>query len=122
MRYYICTVKTKQLIITKKKIMDKTFKKLIIVLALLATIWGCIPADAKSEYKVNGKVITLVERKGAKSEPHDSITGYTLQTAKGSFEVFRGRRGGLYVWAGGKKTYLPKKVKAQLNNLSKSDK
>jgi hypothetical protein len=100
---------------------DKAFKKIIIVVALLATIWGCIPA--KSEYKVNGKVITLVEHGGAKkSEPHDSITGYTLQTSKGTFEVFRGRRGGLYVWAGGKKTYLPKKVKAQLNNLSKSDK
>ena len=83
--------------------MDKTFKKIIILVAILATIWGCIPADAKSE-------------------PHDSITGYKLQTSKGTFEVFRGRRGGLYVWAGGKKTYLPKKVKAQLNNLSKSDK
>ena len=103
--------------------MDKTFKKLIIVVALLATIWGCIPAEAKSEYKVNGKVITLAKQKGVKkSEPHDSITGYTLQTSKGTFEVFRGRRGGLYVWAGGKKTYLPKKVKAQLGNLSKSDK
>ena len=102
--------------------MDKTFRKIIILVAILATIWGCIPADAKSEYKVNGKVITLVERKGEKSEPHDSITGYKLQTQKGTFEVFKGRRGGLYVWAGGKKTYLPKKVKAQLNNLSKSDK
>ena len=102
--------------------MDNTFKKIIIIVALLATIWGCIPADAKSEYRVNGKVITLVERKGAKSEPHDSITGYKLKTSKGTFDVFRGRRGGLYVWAGGKKTYLPKKVKAQLNNLSKSDK
>ena len=102
--------------------MDSTFKKIIILVALLATIWGCIPADAKSEYKVNGKVITLVERKSKKSEPHDSITGYKLQTSKGTFEVFRGRRGGLYVWAGGKKKYLPKKVKAQLNNLSKSDK
>ena len=102
--------------------MDKTFRKIIILVAILATIWGCIPADAKTEYKVSGKVITLVERKGAKIEPHDSITGYRLQTAKGTFEVFRGRRGGLYVWAGGKKTYLPKKVKAQLNNLSKSDK
>lgn len=102
--------------------MDKTFRKIIILVAILSTIWGCIPADAKSEYKVNGKVITLVERKGKKSEPHDSITGYMLQTAKGTFEVFKGRRGGLYVWAGGKKTYLPKKVKAQLNNLSKSDK
>lgn len=99
---------------------DKFLKKIIIVVALLATIWGCIPADG--EYKVNGKVITMVESKGAKSEPHDSITGYKLQTAKGTFEVFKGRRGGLYVWAGGKKTYLPKKVKAQLNNLSKSDK
>lgn len=102
--------------------MDNTFKKLIIVVALLATVWGCIPADAKSEYKVKGKVITLEECKGAKSEPHDSITGYKLQTSKGTFEVFRGRRGGLYVWAGGKRTYLPKKVKAQLNDLSKSDK
>lgn len=102
--------------------MEKTFKQIIILVALMATIWGCIPADAKSEYKVNGKVITLVERKGVKSEPHDSITGYRLQTSKGTFEVFRGRRGGLYVWAGGKKTYLPKKVKAQLNNLPKSDK
>ena len=102
--------------------MDKTFRKIIILVALLATIWGCIPADAKSEYKVSGKVITLVERKGSKGEPHDSITGYKLQTSKGTFEVFRGRRGGLYVWAGGKKTYLPKKVKAQLHNLSKSDK
>lgn len=102
--------------------MEKTFKQIIILVALMATIWGCIPADAKSEYKVNGKVITLVERKGAKSEPHDSITGYKLQTAKGTFEVYKGRRGGLYVWAGGKKTYLPKKVKAQLNNLSQSDK
>lgn len=103
--------------------MEKTFKQIIILVALMATIWGCIPADAKSEYKVNGKVITLVESGGAKkSEPHDSITGYTLQTSKGTFEVFRGRRGGLYVWAGGKKTYLPKKVKAQLNNLSNSDK
>ena len=102
--------------------MEKKFKQIIILVAILATIWGCIPADAKSEYKVNGKVITLVERKGAKSEPHDSITGYKLQTAKGTFDVFRGRRGGLYVWTGGKKTYLPKKVKAQLNNLSKSDK
>ena len=102
--------------------MDKTFRKIIILVAILATIWGCIPADAKSEYKVSGKVITLVDRKGAKSEPHDSIIGYKLQTAKGTFEVFRGRRGGLYVWAGGKKKYLPKKVKAQLNNLSKSDK
>ena len=102
--------------------MDNTFKKIIILVAILATIWGCIPADAKSEYKVNGKVITLVERKGAKSEPHDSITGYRLQTEKGTYEVFRGRRGGLYVWAGGKKTYLPKKVKAQLNNLPKYDK
>ena len=102
--------------------MDKTFKKIIILVAILATIWGCIPADAKSDYKVNGKVITLVESNGANSEPHDSITGYKLQTAKGTFEVFRGRRGGLYVWAGGKKTYLPKKVKAQLNNLSTSDK
>ena len=60
--------------------MDKTFRKIIILVAILATIWGCIPADAKSEYKVNGKVITLVERKGAKIEPHDSITGYKLQT------------------------------------------
>ena len=102
--------------------MDKTFRKIIILVAILATIWGCIPADAKSDYKVNGKVITLVERKGAKSEPHDSVTGCRLQTSKGTYEVFRGRRGGLYVWAGGKKTYLPKKVKAQLNNLSKSDK
>ena len=102
--------------------MVKTFRKIIILVAILATIWGCIPADAKSEYKVNGKVITLVERKSKKSEPHDSITGYKLQTSKGTFEVFRGRRGGLYVWAGGKKKYLPKKVKAQLNNLSKSDK
>ena len=102
--------------------MDNTFKKIIILVAILVTIWGCIPADAKSEYKVSGKVITLVERKGVNSEPHDSITGYKLQTAKGTFEVFRGRRGGLYVWAGGKKTYLPRKVKAQLNNLSKSDK
>ena len=102
--------------------MDKTFRKIIILVAILATIWGCIPADAKSDYKVNGKVITLVERKGEKSEQHDSITGYKLQTSKGTFEVFRGRRGGLYVWAGGKKTYLPKKVKAQLGNLSKSDK
>ena len=102
--------------------MEKTFKKIIILVAILATIWGCIPADAKSEYKVNGKVITLVERKGNMSEPHDSITGYKLQTAKGTFDVFRGRRGGLYVWAGGKKTYLPKKVKSQLSNLSKSDK
>ena len=102
--------------------MDNTFKKIIILVAILATIWGCIPADAKSEYKVSGKVITLVERKSKKSEPHDSITGYKLQTAKGTYEVFKGRRGGLYVWAGGKKTYLPKKVKAQLNNLSKSDK
>lgn len=102
--------------------MDKTFKQIIILVALLATIWGCIPADAKTEYKVSGKVITLVERKGAKSEPHDSITGYKLHTSKGTFEVFRGRRGGLYVWAGGKKTYLPKKVKAQVRNLSKSDK
>ena len=100
--------------------MEKTFKQIIILVALMATIWGCIPADAKSEYKVNGKV--LVELKGAKSEPHDSITGYKLQTSKGTFEVFRGRRGGLYVWAGGKKTYLPKKVKAQLNNLPESDK
>ena len=73
--------------------MDKTFRKIIILVALLATIWGCIPADAKSEYKVNGKVITLVERSGAKSEPHDSITGYKLQTAKGTFEVFSGRKG-----------------------------
>ena len=102
--------------------MDKTFRKIIILVAILATIWGCIPADAKSEYKVSGNVITLVERKGKKSEPHDSITGYKLQTKKGTYEVFRGRRGGLYVWAGGKKTYLPKKVKSQLNNLSKSDK
>ena len=102
--------------------MDKTFKQIIIVVAILATIWGCIPADAKTEYKVSGKVITLVERKGVKSEPHDSITGYKLQTKKGTFEVFKGRRGGLYVWAGGKKNYLPKKVKAQLTNLSKSDK
>ena len=102
--------------------MDKTFRKIIILVAILATIWGCIPADAKSDYKVNGEVITLVERNGAKSEPHDSITGYKLQTKKGNYEVFRGRRGGLYVWAGGKKTYLPKKVKSQLNNLSKSDK
>ena len=102
--------------------MDKTFRKIIILVAILATIWGCIPADAKTEYKVSGKVITLVERRGANSEPHDSITGYKLQTAKGTFEVFRGRRGGLYVWAGGKKTYLPKRVKAQLNNLSKYDK
>lgn len=102
--------------------MEKTFKQIIILVALMATIWGCIPADAKSEYKVSGKVITLVERKGAKSEPHDSITGYKLQTSKGTFEVFRGKRGGLYVWVGGKKTYLPKKVKAQLNNLPKSDK
>ena len=102
--------------------MDKTFRKIIILVAILATIWGCIPADAKSDYKVNGKVITLVKRKGAKSEQHDSITGYKLQTAKGTFEVFMGRRGGLYVWSGGKKTYLPKKVKAQLNDLSKSDK
>ena len=102
--------------------MDKTFRKIIILLALLATIWGCIPADAKSEYKVNGKVITLVERKGAKSQPHDSITGYKLQTKKGTCEVFKGRRGGLYVWVGGKKTYLPRKVKAQLINLSKNDK
>ena len=102
--------------------MDKTFKKIIILVAILATIWGCIPADAKRDYKVNGKVITLVERKGVQSAPHDSITGYKLQTSKGTYEVFRGRRGGLYVWAGGKKTYLPKKVKAQLNNLSKSDK
>ena len=102
--------------------MDKTFRKIIILVAILATIWGCIPADAKSEYKVNGKVITLVERKSKKSEPHDSITGYKLQTSKGTYEVLRGRRGGLYVWAGGKKKYLPKKVKAQLNNLSKSDK
>ena len=102
--------------------MDNTFKKIIILVAILATIWGCIPADAKSEYNVSGKVITLVERKGAKSEPHDSITGYRLQTEKGTYEVFRGRRGGLYVWAGGKKTYLPKKVKAQLNNLPKYDK
>lgn len=102
--------------------MDNTFKKIIILVAILATIWGCIPADAKSEYKVNGNVITLVESKGKKSEPHDSITGYKLQTAKGTFEVFRGKRGGLYVWAGGKKTYLPRKVKAQLGNLSKSDK
>ena len=102
--------------------MDNTFKKIIILVAILATIWGCIPADAKSEYKVSGKVITLVERKGAKSEPHDSITGYKLQTEKGTYEVFRGRRGGLYVWAGGKKTYLPRKVKSQLNNLPKSDK
>ena len=102
--------------------MDKTFRKIIILVAILATIWGCIPADAKSEYKVNGKVITLVERKCAKRAPHDSITGYKLQTSKGTFEVFRGRRGGLYVWAGGKKTYLPKKVKAQLGNLSKYDK
>ena len=102
--------------------MDKKFKQIIILVAILATIWGCIPADAKSEYKVNGNVITLVERKGKKSEPHDSITGYKLQTSKGTFEVFMGKRGGLYVWAGGKKTYLPKKVKAQLNNLSKSDK
>ena len=102
--------------------MDNTFRKIIILVAILATIWGCIPADAKSDYKVNGKVITLVERKGAKIEPHDSITGYKLQTQKGTFEVFKGRRGGLYVWAGGKKTYLPKKIKAQLNNLSKSDK
>lgn len=102
--------------------MDKTFKRIIILVAILATIWGCIPADAKSEYKVNGKVITLVDRNGKKSEPHDSITGYKLQTAKGTFEVFKGRRGGLYVWVGGKKTYLPKKVKEQLNNLSKSDK
>ena len=75
--------------------MDNTFKKIIILVAILATIWGCIPADAKSEYKVSGKVITLVERNGAKSEPHDSITGYKLQTAKGTFDVFRGRRGGL---------------------------
>lgn len=102
--------------------MEKTFRKIIILVAILATIWGCIPADAKSEYKVNGKVITLVERKGKKSEPHDSITGYKLQTEKGTFDVFRGRRGGLYVWAGGKKTYLPRKVKAQLRNLSKSNK
>ena len=102
--------------------MDNTFKKIIILVAILATIWGCIPADAKSEYKVSGKVIKLVERKGKNSEPHDSITGYKLQTAKGTYELFRGRRGGLYVWAGGKKTYLPKKVKAQLSNLSKSDK
>ena len=102
--------------------MDKTFKKIIILVALLATIWGCIPADAKSEYNVNGKVITLVERKGANSGPHDSITGYKLKKEKGTFEMFRVRRGGLYVWAGGKKTYLPKEVKAQLNNLSKSDK
>ena len=97
--------------------MDKTFRKIIILVAILATIWGCIPADAKSEYKVNGKVITLVNRNGAKSEPHDSITGYKLQTSKGTFEVFRGRRGGSYVWAGGKKTYLPKNGKAQLSNL-----
>ena len=102
--------------------MDKTFKKIIILVAILATICGCIPADAKTEYKVNGKVITLVEQKGAKSEPHDSITGYKLQTSKGTYDVFRGRRGGLYVWAGGKKTYLPREVKAQLRNLSKSDK
>ena len=102
--------------------MDNTFKKIIILVAILATIWGCIPADAKTEYKVNGNVITMVERNGKKSEPHDSITGYKLQTSKGTFEVFKGRRGGLYVWAGGKKTYLPKRVKAQLNNSSKSDK
>lgn len=102
--------------------MDNTFKKIMILVAILATIWGCIPADAKTEYKVSGKVITMVERKGAKSEPHDSITGYKLQTKKGTYEVFKGRRGGLYVWDGGKKTYLPKKVKSQLNNLSKSDK
>ena len=44
--------------------MDKTFKKIMILVAILATIWGCIPADAKSEYKVSGKVITLVKRKG----------------------------------------------------------
>ena len=102
--------------------MDKTFRKIIILVAILATIWGCIPADAKSDYKVNGKVITLVKRKGAKSERHDSRAGDEWETAKGTLEVVRGRRGGLYVWAGGKKTYLPKKVKAQLNNLSKSDK
>lgn len=42
--------------------MDNTFKKIIILVAILATIWGSIPADAKSEYKVSGKVITLVER------------------------------------------------------------
>ena len=57
--------------------MDSTFKKIIILVAILATIWGCIPADAKSEYKVNGKVITLVERNGKKSEPHDSCLLYT---------------------------------------------
>ena len=75
--------------------MDKTFKKIIILVALLATSWGCMPADAKSEYKVNGKVITLVERKGVKSEQHDSNTGYKRQKKKGTSEVVRGRRGGL---------------------------
>ena len=61
--------------------MEKKFKQIIILVAILATIWGCIPADAKSEYKVNGKVITLVERMGKKSEPHDSLTGYKLKTS-----------------------------------------
>ena len=40
--------------------MDKTFKRIIILVAILATIWGCIPADAKSEYKVNGSTIVEI--------------------------------------------------------------
>lgn len=98
---------------------DKTFRLILAIIAALSFVWssGILDAQAVS-YKVKGKVVEGVARK-QRATPHDSITQWHYRQGTKVVPVYVGRRGGLYYWMNGKKHYLPKAVKMQLQSNGK---
>lgn len=96
---------------------DRAFRRALAIMALLfmLALSVCASGAPKKQGVPKGaKVIELKTPKNQKAA-HDSITGWYVHTDKGTASVFRGPKGGLYYWIGGKKHYLPKSFKSQIN-------
>jgi len=74
-----------------------------VLTALCAIFLGLTQATAQNTVRMDEKG-NFIE---VKAEParHDSITGKTYTNSKGKmFEVFKGKRGGMYYWKQSKKS------------------
>lgn len=74
-----------------------------LILTIILMVLGCMPMFGQQQAKsTNPKTFVVKTTKSA--VPQDSVTGVTIQLKDGkTYPVFRGSRGGLYVYRVAKK-------------------
>lgn len=95
---------------------DRAFRRVVFIWIMAFCVAMCMCASGAPQKTADGSKAKVIELKAPKKHKaqHDSITGAYVQTDKGTFSVFRGPKGGIYYWQGGKKRYLPKSFKSQI--------